>query len=285
MNRSIAIIGASGLLGQAFVRYFEKKNTRIALVSRTPLQLSSNNFVHYTADINDLVKIDEVVKDYDIIINCTGQITYPINECLVLNSTGILNLVKLVKKYEKHLIHFSSVTVYGTNRQVDETTTLNPESVYGALKAAAELLIINELNQYCIMRVSNLYGPYQMKGIISYLLRSYQSNSPELHFNNDGSLRRYYLHTDDLVEITDDFIKSGSEGVYNVVGPEKLTVKELISIAQRELKYKFFPTYTTDSPVENIDTIDSDKLQKEISYEYKYSLANFFRDVRANEKL
>ena len=77
------------------------------------------------------------LSKFDIIINCTGQITKPFNICLTLNSDGIENLLESMNK-KARLIHISTVAVYGSSKFCDEKSPLNPESNYATAKAFAE---------------------------------------------------------------------------------------------------------------------------------------------------
>ena len=140
----------------------------------------------------DLLDINNTTKElfnFDIIINCVGQITYPFNLCLQLNSIGTSNLAKALSGKSARLIHISTVAVYGSSENCNEESPLNPETNYATAKAFAEQILLrnNNKERITILRLSNLYGSNQMKGVFAYLLRSYHSDR-NLRFNNNDMI-------------------------------------------------------------------------------------------------
>ncbi len=163
MNKKILILGASGLLGQSLVDLFKEKEYVIGALSRNSLEYTDKNINIYNIDILDYLLLEEVIKEYDIIVNCTGQITNPINQCLLLNTSGITNIINAVEKYNKKFIHISSVSVYGSTEYASEVSKLNPETPYATMKYFSDYLIEQRLKNYAILRVSNLFGKNQQK--------------------------------------------------------------------------------------------------------------------------
>lgn len=280
MSSKILILGASGLLGQTLVELFKKEKYLIGVASRKPVEYTETNIIKYSVDILDLVSLESIVKEFDVIINCTGQITNPINQCLLLNTQGITNIINTVKKFDKKLIHISSVSVYGTANYVKENSELNPETPYGSMKCFSDYLIESNLKNYAILRVSNLFGKNQEKGIINYLTKSYLSNKKDLYFNNDGSLKRYYLNIEDLALIIIEVLNKDILGIYNIIGEKKFTIKELVTKFENILDYKFNVKYMDVSSLENIETIDDSKLSALINQNKKISVEKYIKDLK-----
>ncbi len=275
MNNKVLILGASGLLGQTLVKFFKDKNYSIGTFSRKSLEYLDTNINVYSGDILDYEVLEKVVKKYDIVINCTGQITNPINQCLALNTRGISNIIRAIKKYNKKLIHISSMSIYGTSNYVNEESSLNPETPYATMKSFSDYLIMEQLTDYTILRVSNLFGKNQKKGIINYLTKSYLSNTKDLYFNNNGNLKRYYLHIEDLSQVIDKIIQKKTQGIYNIIGEDQLTIKQLILMFEEVLNYKFNIVYEEISAMENIDNADCSKLNNHILLEYKINVKKY----------
>ena len=275
MNNKVLILGASGLLGQTLVELFKDKNYNIGTFSRNSLEYRDANIKLYTGDILDYEVLEKVVKKYDIIINCTGQITNPVNQCLILNTRGISNIIRAIKKYSKKLIHISSMSIYGTSNYVNEESNLNPETPYATMKSFSDYLIKEQLTDYTILRVSNLFGKNQKKGIINYLTKSYLSNTKDLYFNNNGNLKRYYLHIEDLSILIDKIIQKEIQGIYNIIGENQLTIKELILMFEEIMNYKFNVSYQEVSSLENIENADCSKLNNHIIVEYKINMKKY----------
>jgi len=276
---SILILGASGFLGRALIRRFNSQGRKVGSLSRNADNLVNN----YSENILNYNQIDKIISEYDVVINCTGQITEPINQCLILNTTGIDNIINSVKVHKKKLIHISSVSVYGSLLYAKEDSQLNPESVYAGIKYFAEYLINSKLNNYIILRVSNLYGEGQRKGLIYYLSSKYLSDKRSLKFNNNGELCRFYLDVDDLAKNIDTMInKNDLNGVFNLVGPCQYTIKDLVSKFENILNYKFNAQYQNSDPIENIYNIDNIKIGSAINLTYQNSIEKYINDLKNN---
>ena len=278
MNK-VLIIGASGLLGRSLVEYFISNNFQVGALSRY-CDSYDDRFYNHAVDVLDYESLEFVVEQYDVIINCIGQITNPIHECVSLNTKGIKNIIDAVKKNGNYLIHLSTVSVYGSSLAVTEESALNPESVYGSLKYFSEYQISQNLTNYVILRISNLYGKSQIKGILGYILRSYHNNEKDLCFNNDGSLKRYYLHIDDLSSIINLILAKRINGVYNVIGSDFLTIKQLITLSENALNFTFDVQYKAKRPIENIDKIDNSKLKKQVDYSLRHNIEEYLQGLK-----
>ena len=95
MNK-VLVIGASGFLGQAIVKKFQKEGISVGALSRSPIFFDNKLVTQYAADILDSEEIESIISKHDIIINCTGQISNPIHQCLIQNTDGIQNIVCLL---------------------------------------------------------------------------------------------------------------------------------------------------------------------------------------------
>ena len=278
---NVLILGAGGFLGSSIVREFLNKGSRIGALSRRSLDFRSSQVKEYCVDILNYEELDSVISKYDCIVNCTGQISVPINQCLIQNTDGISNIVNAVKKHNKKLIHFSSVSVYGSSRYVDEESDLNPESVYASIKCFSEHVVNQNLDSGVILRISNLYGKNQEKGVVSYLSRQYTSGMHDLNFNNNGEMQRYYLEVSELAKITYLAIyKDLKPGFYNIIGPDFLTIKELVSKFENILDYSFFVKYSTFIPLENIQKIDDTKVKKELLFDVGGTIDSYVLKIK-----
>jgi len=272
----VLIIGASGLLGRSLVKYFIYNNFQVGALSRRRYN-QDGNFKSYAVDVLDYESLEPIVAQYNIVINCVGQITNPIHECVSLNTLGVRNIVDAVKTNGNYLVHMSTVSVYGSVPFATEGSCVNPESVYGALKYFAEYQIVQKLSNYAILRVSNLYGRGQTKGILGYILKSFHNNEKNLTFDNDGSLKRYYLHIDDLSSIIKLILLKRSTGTYNVIGGDFLTIRQLVALSEKALNYRFNVQYEAKRPVDNIDEIDNLRLREEVDFFLHHNVEKYLK--------
>jgi len=220
-TNKIIVIGGSGFLGSQIIKTFQ--NHGLNDIACGDINENENiNCDFIKIDLLDYSNLSKNLSTYDLIINCTGQITDPFNLCFKLNSDGINNLIKSLNS-KKHLIHISTVSVYGSGNYCDEDSILNPETNYAVAKAFAEKKIIEQCDEklFTILRLSNLYGTNQRKGISAYLINSYLTDKV-LSFNNNGKLIRSYMHVSDCAKIIYQIAKKKLHGVYNVKGDETL---------------------------------------------------------------
>ena len=279
MNKSVLIIGGAGFFGQSLFEVFQKSGAFNLLVCGDIVNPSYEGIVYENLDLLNADNVYETIAKYDIIVNCAGQITNPINSCLRLNTEGVQNIVNAIKGTKKKLIQISTVVVYGSAEYADEDSILNPETPYSAAKAFAEFLIQTNLStqNYCIVRISNLYGNRQTKGIFNYLFKSFESDK-KLEFNNNGELVRYYLHVKDAASIIFEITFKNISGRFNLLGKDQFTVKKLVELFEEVKACKFLTSYENSSPYDNCKTISELKIEKVIPHQYIFNVRNYIRE-------
>tara|TARA_Y100001936_G_C16066397_1_gene667537 strand:- start:728 stop:1573 length:846 start_codon:yes stop_codon:yes gene_type:complete len=281
LTKKILVIGGSGFLGSNIVKIFQEfgyQNIVCGDIVKNPeLKCSFKNI--------DLLSGNELKRDlseFDLIINCTGQITEPFNICFRLNSDGIDNLLESINK-KVRLIHISTVAVYGSSKFCDEKSPLNPETNYATAKAFAEKKIMRRFGeeQFTILRLSNLYGTNQLKGISTYLINSYKSDK-RLIFNNNGNLVRSYIHVYDCVKLICEIVKNDLLGIYNIRGDDTLSVDELVKSFEKEFKVSFDIHYSDVNPWENILEISNSKISERVNHANSWTIMDYFKSEIKN---
>ena len=217
LTDKIIVLGGSGFLGSHIIKALQKAG--IGEVTSGDLQPSSSiNCDQLKLDLLDINDTANKLGNYNVIVNCIGQITKPFNLCFTLNSFGIKNLIKALPKKDTRLIHISTVSVYGSADNCNEESLLNPETNYATAKAFAEQILLENYNikKLTILRLSNLYGTNQKKGVFAYLLKSYNSDTQVLTLTNliNSKLKRSFFGPESIKEkdkkIPVDHLKSVS---------------------------------------------------------------------------
>lgn len=278
MTDRIIVIGGSGFLGSKIIQSL--KSAGIEDVTCGDITFNNNidcNFLEIDIlNYNDLVS---KLQDYSIVINCVGQVTQPFNLCLKLNSVGSNNLSKALLKNGPRLIHISTVAVYGSEEECNEESPLNPETTYATAKAFAEQILLDNYlkKKITILRLTNLYGRFQAKGIFAYLLKSYNSDY-KLRFNNNGYLKRSFMHVDDCSDIITKVVKNNTiNGIFNIKGEETYYLKDLVAEFEKHFGIEFEKKYNMKvSPWENIEKLDDSKLKSIIKYKFKWKIFDSF---------
>ena len=273
----IIVLGGSGFLGSHIIQALLKSGIdKVTCGDLVPNNSLNCEYVKLDMlDINDIInKLD----NYNVIINCIGQITNPFNLCFRLNSDGIQNIVQTLSGKNSHIIHISTTAVYGSAENCNEKYPLNPETNYATAKAFAEQILLENFNEerITILRLTNLYGSSQMKGVFAYLLRSYHSDR-KLKFNNNGSLTRSFMHVEDCADIIDKVVKNRKlTGIYNVKGHETYSIKELVQQFENNFDVVFEKSFSQDLPWENIGNLDDSKLRSLIDLQPHRQLFDCF---------
>lgn len=276
MTKRILVIGGSGFLGTAIIEeLFNSGFSDITCGDITLNDTTRANQIH--VDLLNLETLEKVLTGYDIVVNCAGQVSDPFNLCFMLNSTGMFNLAEVLSRQNTHLFQISTVAVYGSGETCSEESKLNPETNYAASKAFAESILTRHIKpeKLTILRLSNLYGASQQKGVIAYLIRSFHSDR-KLFFNNSGDLKRYYLHINDCVCIIVSIIKNKTiAGIYNLVGEQGYSIKQLIALIENRFNMIFKTEYSQTPAWENVDRLIGEKIQAEIKYRANWKLSEF----------
>lgn len=282
-NSKILLIGGTGLLGQSLQNEF--KNNAFKNVY-TCSREDSKTANHIQGDLLDLTLVQQLIDlQFDLIINLTGQITKPIENCLLLNSVGIEHLIQLIQNSPNcKLIHISTVGVYGSCNFADENSRVHPETPYSTAKCIAEKLLLSQLESpnLVIFRVSNLYGEAQLKGVFAYLHRA-ASSDRILDFNNDGSLVRFFIHTQDCASLLVEFILNhiqNASGVYNIIGSDQYSVLELIRLFEEIKKVKFKINLDLATPYDNAKDLSDAKIRSLFDYSPKMSIKSYLNTIK-----
>ena len=282
MNKKILVFGGSGFLGLKLLKCLVNLGVkRVSCLDLIDPNLDGVQFIRFDLINDDIYSLTDC--DKSIIINLTGQITNPSNTCFLLNSLGINKLTTLSKESNSFLIQISTVGVFGTITLAKEESEKNPETVYSTCKAFAEHGIEISLNedQFAIIRLSNLYGFDQQKGIMAYLKRSFLSDR-ELYFNNDGSLKRAYLNVEDCARILAETITtkiSYLRGAYNFIGNDVFTIKELVTTLEEISGIKFKANFNDIPPYDNPLSLSGESWSDLVGNNYSHSVSDYFKNL------
>lgn len=283
-NSKILLIGGTGLLGQSLQDEFKNNEFKnVYTCSREDLNTAN----HIQGDLLNLALVQQLIDlQFDFIINLTGQITKPIASCLQLNSIGIENLIQILKNSPNcTLIQISTVGVYGTCEFADELSEVHPETAYSMAKWRAEALLLSQLraDQFVIFRVCNLYGEKQLKGVFAYLDRAARSDQI-LDFNNDGTLVRFFIHTEDCASILVEFILHHiqySRGIFNIIGSDHYSLLELILLFEAIKKVKFTTHLDVAKPYDNTRNISDAKIRNLFHYTPKMDIKTYLNTFKS----
>jgi nucleoside-diphosphate-sugar epimerase len=173
----------------------------------------------------------------------------------------IFEIIQLVKHFQiRKVLFISCVSVYQeTNREVFEGEEDLPFQPIGrALLKAEKLLMAEKSFQSTIVRFGGLIGP----GRNPAWLITGQRNIP-------GNVPVNLIHLDDGVNILNEIIEKNIWGtVFNACCPEHPSGKEFYSVAAG---ISGLPAPEFTDRQENFKIVNSDKLQQQLGYSFRYA--------------
>jgi UDP-glucuronate 4-epimerase len=235
-TEAIIVTGAAGLIGGTVVRRLAADGRAVVAVDvappHTPLPCP---FV--AADLRDPLRHLAVMLDGCAgLIHC-GGISGPmlgrdnpamVAEANIQGTVALLDLVRLLRI--PRIVACSSVAAYGEapSGPVDETAPLRARDVYGASKAAADLMTGAFAAQYGIaavaMRIGWVYGPgRRTDGLLRPMLRAgLDGGAMTLPFGAGQFVQ--FIHVDDIAGGLIAALDAPSlpRAAYNLTGPDRL---------------------------------------------------------------
>ena len=135
------------------------------------------------------------------------------------------------------LIYLSTGAVYGQKIEDPpalETDKTNPTNFYGLTKLKAEQIILNSMSnknkKFHILRLPNVYGKNQKKGVI-YNMKNQIQNSSIVQISGDGNQQRDFLHVSDLLTALDLVLSyEGESEIFNISSDLCLSINDLAKI-------------------------------------------------------
>jgi dTDP-4-dehydrorhamnose 3,5-epimerase len=203
-NSKIFIVGANGQLGTALREQYP--GSQFADIAE--LDITNRDSV----DAFDWSGI-EIILNAAAFTNVDGAET-PEGRVASwkVNASAVANLARVARKYDMTLLHISSDYVFdGTNEPHMEDEPFSPLSVYGASKAAGDL-IVSQLEKYYILRTTWVIG--EGKNFVRTMLGLAEKGvSPTVVADQIGRL----TFTSELVRAIDHvLVNKASFGTYNI---------------------------------------------------------------------
>jgi dTDP-4-dehydrorhamnose reductase len=114
----------------------------------------------------------------DIIINCSAYTAVDLAEtkkeqAFAINHLAVAAIAKTAKQIDSYLIHVSTDYVFDGQHYLPyrEDDLTQPKSIYGQSKLAGEQAIIEQTDQYMIVRTAWVYGLYGKGNFVKTMLK------------------------------------------------------------------------------------------------------------------
>ena len=199
----VTILGSEGFVGKNLSKILESK---FDLTCSDILENGSGiNYVK--SDVRKLDNLKKVLKDTDVIIDLVANSLISSFDQIIenarVNILGLLNILEAARfNNVKKIIFPSASSMIGFTKQnpVPESHPAVPKTAYGVTKLASEhyFRIYKELYgiDFVIFRFFNIYGPYQLNGLIPSLIFRMQKNKPITIFGKGDQIRDFVFVPD-----------------------------------------------------------------------------------------
>ncbi|WP_456452449.1 NAD-dependent epimerase/dehydratase family protein [Thermococcus sp.] len=255
----ILVTGGAGFIGSHLVDALMEMGHEVRVVddlSAGSLEnikrwLDNGRFEFIEGDLREPGVCSEAVKGVDAVFHLAAnpEVRIGAQSPELLYETNVLltyNILKAMRRENVgYLIFTSSSTVYGEAKIIptpEDYAPLEPISVYGGVKLAAEALISGYAHTFgiksLVFRLANIIGERSNHGVIYDFINKLRRNPEELEILGDGTQRKSYLHVSDTVEaMLYLFERFKGEGktfdVYNLGSEDWITVREIAEAVSR----------------------------------------------------
>jgi len=270
INSSIYVAGHSGMIGSAFLRYFEeKKYKNIITKDRSDLDLSSKEDTYkFFKDNNPEIVILAAGRVGGIVQNRDYPLDF-LNENLFIQ----LNVLNAAKKFDvRKLLFFASSCMYPKNSNnplkesqifsgdLEETSIAYATAKYAGVQMC-QAINTQTNSSSCIPVIPNsVYGPndnfdLNSSHVLSALIRRIHEakvyNRPSVILWGSGSPRREFIYVDDIVSACIKIMKSElsySQLPINIGVGQDISIKQLAEKVKKIIGYNGFIEWDLNKP-------------------------------------
>jgi dTDP-glucose 4,6-dehydratase len=295
------VTGGAGFIGSNFVRYWLTKYPHDIIINYDALTYAGNmsslkdledneRHIFIKGDICNYQEVEKAMTGCDVVVHFAAEthvdrsVSNPM-DFVKTNITGTATLLNAAKALGVNRFHhISTDEVFGalelgSSVKFNEETPYNPHSPYSASKAGSDHLVRAYYDTYglpiTITNCANNYGPYHYPEKLFPLAITNVLEGKKIPVYGDGLYVRDWLHVEDHCSAIEVVLNQGKVGETYCVGSltqdiSNLDVMKLLLKIMN--KTEDMLEFVKDRPGHDRRyAIDFSKLQKELSWEPKYS--------------
>ncbi len=224
----VLITGSNGFLGKEVNKLIDKKKFKIFKISRKKLKN------YYVCDLENENKVKNLLIQInpDVIINLAANVDFKKKiHYLKINYILPKLLSDYCKKFNKYLIHSSTIAIHGLKEKYSINSKISPDTAYGISKLKGDRAIIKSKCKYTIIRFPGIYGSNGPNHMFINTLMD-KNNSLNLRTNNDGNHLRNYVFVKDAANIILNCLKKKSKKII-YAGGKKLSIKKMLILIKK----------------------------------------------------
>ena len=212
---NILVTGGAGYIGSLLVPELINLNYNVTVVDNFMFKQNSlinidkkKNFKLIVGDVRDNFLIKDIIKQFDVIIPLAALVGAPLcdlkpNDAVLINEKSIEFMSKELSNLQRVIMPVSN-SGYGIgkpNEVCTEETPLNPISLYGRSKVAAEKIIMQRENSISF-RLATVFGMsprMRLDLLVNHFVREALRAKKLTIF--EGHFKRNYVHIRDVVNV------------------------------------------------------------------------------------
>ncbi|MFJ4783597.1 dTDP-glucose 4,6-dehydratase [Streptomyces sp. NPDC088794] len=304
---NLLITGGAGFIGSHYIRnllggaYQGHEASRLTVLDKltysgtlSSLPNDDPRLTFVRGDICDSDLLMEVLPGHDAVVHFAAE--SHVDRSIVgstpfitTNVVGTHTLLECCRRTGvERFAHVSTDEVYGSVEEGSwtESSPLEPNSPYGASKAASDLVVRAFHRTYglwaTVTRCCNNYGPYQFPEKIIPLFVTRLLDGGKVPLYGDGRHVREWLHVEDHCRAIQLVLTSGRAGeTYNVGGGTELTNSELTRRVLAELDLGWDRVeHVQDRPGHDRRySLDASRIRDELGFEPRITFADGLGDT------
>ncbi len=251
-DKSILISGACGLVGHPLSQLLTRRGERVIGLDPADPPAPVGGMTHVRQGFGNFNMLLSLLKEHNVgkIVHA-GGISGPMlskDDPHHINRVNLVSTIDLAEAARQNgierFVYCSSGSAYGVTPEslVTEDTPLRPTSVYGATKAASDLVLMAYRDEYDLdvigLRYSSVYGPRRTTDCaIRKMIEDAMAKRPTKLDWGAGEFWPFVFVTD-IVTATAAALDAPKtpQYAYNVAGPDMPAVQRIA-----ELVYEAFP--------------------------------------------
>ncbi len=211
----ILITGGAGYLGSAIVPRLINKNYNVTVIDNLYFKqftlhdmFKYENFEFIFEDVRNFKIVNDIAKQFDVVIPLAGLVGAPLCDlhpidAVKINQTAVEELCNTLSKETKMIIPVTN-SGYGISKPDEictEDTKLNPISIYGKTKVAAEKVTMERGNAVSF-RLATVFGvTSRMRTdllVNNFVLEAVKNKYLKIF---EGHFMRNYIHVQDVARV------------------------------------------------------------------------------------
>lgn len=235
---SILVIGGSGFFGKYYLKLSKFKKNIIPTCTQ-----KKKFFKKFDILQDDITKLLTKNLKAVVILSAISNPDQCIKKKKISNLINVVKMKKIVNELIKrnlYFVFFSTEYVFSGKRgNYTEKSTVLPISFYGKQKREIEIFLKKKkYKNYSILRISKILGSdIKDQSLLSKYLNDYLFLHKKLFYvATDQMFTPIFVN--DLVKITDFFVKENIKGLYNVCGSVNYSRYDLINKFFKFLRIK-----------------------------------------------